>query len=311
MQKIFIFDKNYTMKKIQVISLFVLLFSTFTFTSCDDEVIDTAIDLNGNNNNGGNNNGNGAYFRADFSGATWTAQNTAVVISGNSFSLVATRGTANEGFEFDLNGSSVGSYAANVNHVAFTPATSTFGYWGINPTNANENTGSVTITSINTTTQTVSGIFSYKGYWSDSTVTNILPIIFTNGVFNNLPYVTVTPSTDSFFANVDGVNFVDNNIFVTNVSNVIQIKATNTAGQNIIVGIRDNVTPGAYPITGNIGTDVVQASYKFGTVALQAHSGTVTVTSKTATRIVGTFSFTSSNGSNNYQITQGQFDVDY
>ncbi len=298
------------MKKLQITSLFMLLFAAFAFTSCDDERIDSAIDLNGSNN-GGNNNGNGAYFRADFSGATWNAQNTAVVISGNTFSLVATRGTANEGFEFALNGSSVGTYAANANTVAFTPASSTFGYWGINPAMTSENTGSVTITSINTTTQTVSGIFSYKGYWSDSSVTNILPIIFTNGIFNNLPYVTQNPSTDSFFANVGGVSFVDTNIFVTTVSNVIQIKATNAAAQNIIVGIRDDVTSGTYPITGNIGTDVVQASYKFGTVALQAHAGTVTVVSKTATRIVGTFSFTSSDGSNQYQITQGQFDVDY
>lgn len=299
------------MKKLQIAGLFILLFSAFTFTSCDDEAIDSAIDVNGNNNGGGNNNGNGAYFRADFSGSTWNAQNTAVVISGNTFTLVATRGTANEGFEFTLNGSSVGTYAANANIVAFTPASSTFGYWGINSTVPTENTGSVTITSINTTTQTVSGIFSYKGYWSDNTVSNILPIIFTNGIFNNLPYVTQNPSTDSFFANVNGVNFLDNNIFVSTVSNVIQIKATNTASQNIIVGIRDNVAPGTYPITGNIGTDVVQASYKFGTVALQAHTGSVTVISKTATRIVGTFSFTSTDGPNQYLITQGQFDVDY
>ena len=298
------------MKKLQITSLFILLFTAFAFTSCNDETIDSAIDLNGSNN-GGNNNGNGAYFRADFSGSTWNAQNTSVVISGNTFSLVATRGTANEGFEFDLNGSSVGSYSANSNFVAFTPASSTFGYWGVNPASASENTGSVTITSINTTNQTVSGIFSYKGYWSDSSVTNILPIIFTNGIFNNLPYVTQTASTDSFFANVNGVNFVDNNIIVTTVSNVIQIKATNTASQNIIVGIRDDVTPGSYPITGNVGTDVVQASYKFGTVALQAHTGSVTIISKTATRIIGTFSFTSSDGPNQYQITQGQFDVDY
>jgi len=299
------------MKRVQITSLFILLFSAFTFTSCDDEAIDSAIDLSGNNNGGNNNNGNGAYFRADFSGSTWNAQNTAVLISGNTFTLIATRGTANEGFEFVLNGSSVGTYAANSNYVTFTPASSTFGYWGVNSANPSENTGSVTITSINTTNQTVSGIFSYKGYWSDSTVSNILPIIFTNGIFNNLPYVTQSPSTDSFFANVDGVNFVDNNILVSTVSNVIQIKATNAAAQNIKVGIRDDVGPGVYSITGNIGTDVVQGSYRFGTVDLQAHAGTVTIISKTATRIIGTFSFTASDGPNQYQITSGQFDVDY
>ena len=298
------------MKKIQFISLFVLLFSSITFISCNDEKIDSALNSDGSNN-GGNNNGSSAYFKADFSGATWTAQNTTVVISGNTFTLEATRGTADEGFEFILNGSSVGSYPARTNTVSFTPANSVFGYWGINPANTNENTGSVTITSINTTNQTVSGIFNYKGYWSDGSVTNILPIVYSNGIFNNLPYVTQNISTGTFFALVDGVSFVDTNISVSTVSNVIGISASNATNQNITIGIRDNVTAGVYPITGNIGSDVVQASYKFGTVALQAYTGSVTIISKSATRIKGTFNFKSSNGPTQYQITQGQFDVDY
>ena len=166
------------------------------------------------------------------------------MISGNSFSLEATRGSSGEGFEFILNGSSVGSYLAKNNDVSFTPASSVFGYAGINPANVNENTGSVTITSINTTNQTVSGIFNYKGYWSDGSVTNILPIVFSNGVFNNLPYVTQNPSNNSFFALVDGITFVDTNVSVNTVSNVIGITATNVSNQNITIGIRDNVTPG-------------------------------------------------------------------
>lgn len=296
------------MKKIQIISLILILFSSITFISCNEEPIDSAITLN---NDDDNNNNTGAFFKADFSGATWTAQNTIVVISGNSFSLEATRGASGEGFEFILNGSSVGSYLAKNNDVSFTPASSVFGYAGINPANINENTGSVTITSINTTNQTVSGIFNYKGYWSDSAVTNILPIIFSNGVFNNLPYVTQNSSNNSFFALVDGVTFVDTNVSVNTVSNVIGISASNVSNQNITIGIRDNVTPGVYPITGNIGTDVVQASYKFNNVSLQAFSGSVTIISKTANRIKGTFNFKSSNGPTQYQVTQGQFDVDY
>ena len=138
-----------------------------------------------------------------------------------------------------------------------------------------------------------------------------MPIVFSNGVFNNLPYVTQNPSNNSFFALVDGITFVDTNVSVNTVSNVIGITATNVSNQNITIGIRDNVTPGVYSITGNIGSDVVQASYKFTNVGLQAFSGSVTIISKTATRIKGTFNFRSSNGPTQYQVTQGQFDVDY
>ncbi|MES2747671.1 MAG: hypothetical protein V4648_04800 [Bacteroidota bacterium] len=303
------------MKKIQFISLFVLLFSLTTFTSCDDEVIDSAIDLGAIDDPNNPPNSGDPYFKADFSGSTWYADNTAVVITPNSFELVATRGAGGETFEFYLNGSTIGSYLANQNDVGFTPAASTYGYWGVNPVNASENTGSVTITNIDTVTQTVSGIFSYKGYWSDASVSNILPILFTNGVFNNLPYTTgTTPpptGTDSFSTKINGTDFIDTAINVATVSNVITIAASNATAQNVTIGIRDDVAPGTYPITGNIGTDVVQASYKPNGVALQAYAGSVTIISKTATRIKGTFTFTTSDGPTVYQFTVGQFDVEY
>ncbi len=294
------------MKKLKFISLIVLLFSVTTFTSCDDEVVDPLINLDDTDPITG-----GTFFRADFSGATWNADNASVVFSGNHFLLSATKGIGGEGFDFDLEGNTPGNYLAHLNHVAFTPAGSNFGYWGINPADFNENTGSVTITSINTVNQTVSGIFSYKGYWSDTTVTNILPILFTNGVFNNLPYTIANPVSNTFFAKVDGVEFVDSSINVTTTNDIIGISATNDAGQNITIGINEDATTGVHTITGNVATDVVQAFYKPSGAPLQAFTGSVTITTKTATNIVGTFVFTSSNGPSTFQITQGQFNVEY
>lgn len=294
------------MRKLQFISLIVLLFSVTTFTSCDDEPIDELINLDDTNPPPG-----GSYFKADFSGETWNADNASVIFSGNQFLLTATKGVGGEGFSFILDGNTPGNYLANLNFVAFKPANSTFGYWGINPVDFNENTGSVTITSVNTVNQTVSGIFSYKGYWSDTTVTNILPIIFTNGVFNNLPYTIQNAPNNTFFAKVDGVDFVENTINVTTTNNIIGISATNETAKNITIGINDNATVGVHNITGNVATDVVQAFYKPSGAPLQAFSGSVNVTSKTTTRITGTFNFTSSNGPTQFQISQGQFDVDY
>lgn len=297
------------MKRLRFISLFVLLFGCATLTSCDDEAIDGDIAFT----DGPVIDPTAAAFRADFNGGTWTAENTTVVISPTGIEIVAERGTAGEGFGFSLDGNTVGSYQANQNIVAFTPASSTFGYWGVNPTNPNENTGSVTITSINTVTQKISGFFSYKGYWSDSSVNNIPPIQFTNGVFNNLPYTTTgtNPNNDSFSTKINGTDFIDTEIDVATVNNVIQITAANAANEKVTIGVRDNVGAGTYSITGNVGTDMVQASYKPGIFHLQAYTGTVTILSKTATRIRGTFSFTTSDGPTIYQFTVGQFDVAY
>lgn len=294
------------MRKLQFISLIVLLFSVTTFTSCDDEPIDALINLDDTDPVTG-----GTFFKADFSGATWNADNVTVVFSGNQFLLNATKGVGGEGFNFILDNNTPGNYLAHLNHVDFTPANSMFGYWGVNPDDFNENTGSVTITSVNTVNQTVSGIFSFKGYWSDTTVSNILPIVFTNGVFNNLPYTIANPANNSFFAKVDGVEFVDTSINVTTTNNIIGISATNDTAQNITIGINDDATVGVHTITGNVGTDVVQAFYKPTGAPLQAFSGSVNITSKTATHITGTFNFTSSNGAATFQITQGQFDVEY
>lgn len=297
------------MKRLQFISLFVLLFGFTTLTSCDDEVIDGDIDMTG----GDVVDPNAAAFRADFNGGTWTADNTVVVISNSGINILAARGTAGEHFEIDLSGNTIGSYLTNQNDVGFVPASATFGYFAVNPNNVNENTGSVTITSINTTTQKISGFFSYKGYWSDTTVSNIPPIQFTQGVFTNLSYTTTVtnPSTDTFSTKINGTDFIDTAIDVVTVNNVITLTASNASNQKVTIGVRDNVPPGTYSITGNIGTDVVQASYKPGLFSAQAYTGTVTILSKTATRIKGTFSFKANDGPTVYQFTVGQFDVEY
>ncbi len=298
------------MKRIPFISLFLLFFSLTTLTSCDDEAIDPEINFTDGTDDP---DPTAASFRADFNGGTWTADNTTVVFSPGHFKLVASKGVAGEQFDFDLNGSTVGVYLANQNVVGYKPANATFSYLGINPANASENTGSVTITSINTLTQTVSGFFSYKGYWSDSSVTNVTPIQFTNGVFNNLPYTTtvVNPSNNTFATKINGTDFIDTSVNTTTVNNVIALTALNASGEAVTIGVRDNVGAGTYPITGNLGTDVVQALYKPNNISLQAYAGSVTIISKTATRIRGTFTFTASDGPTVYQFTLGQFDVAY
>ena len=153
------------------------------------------------------------------------------------------------------------------NILNFNPAGSEYGYWSMNIDNPTENTGSITITNINTTNKTISGTFNFKGYWSDATVTNILPTVFTNGVFQNVPYIVQAETGDTFFAKVNGIEFDEVDILAAEIGiagqDFISVAAQDEDFNSMTVSVRANLGAGTYPITGNIATDVVQASYTF------------------------------------------------
>jgi hypothetical protein len=297
------------MKNIKFLSAIFLILSVFTFTSCENEPIDPAIDLD---DFGGNNNGP-AVFQADFSGATWNATSMQAIISGNFITIGGVKANG-EGFGFLVEANGTGTYPANTNLLAYTPADSEYGYWSTNFDNPNENTGSITITNINTTNNTISGTFNFKGYWSDTTVTSILPVQFTNGVFQNIPYITQDQTGDTFFAKVNGTEFVDVDLLAVTIDingqEFISIGAQNANLDAMTVSVRSSLGTGTYNITGNTATDQVQAIYDFDDTNYNAVSGSVTITSKSATRIKGTFSFVT-NGASPFTVTEGAFDVEY
>ncbi len=119
---------------------------------------------------------------------------------------------------------------------------------------------------------------------------------------------------DTFFAKVNGTEFVDVDILTTEIGvgsqDFISIGAQNAALDAITVSVRSDQGVGTYPITGNVATDVVQAIYDFNDANYLAVSGTVTIQEKTATHIKGTFSFVT-NGATPFTISEGSFDVDY
>lgn len=297
------------MKNIKFLSALVVLFSAFTFTSCDNEPIDSALDP-GDFGGGGNTN---AFFKADFNGSTWNANTSQAIVSGN---LIQIAGVKSDGstFGFFVEASTTGTYPANENLLAFNPAGSEYGYWSTNINNPEENTGSITITNIDTVNKKISGTFSFKGYWSNADETGVLPIDFTNGEFNNVPYITLEDTGDTFFAKVNGTEFVDVDILTAEIGvgsqDFISIAAQNSALDAITVSVRSDQGLGTYPITGNVATDVVQAFYDFDNVDYQAVSGSVTILEKTATRIKGTFNFITE-GTPPNTVTEGSFDVEY
>lgn len=298
------------MKKI---NLLLFAFISILFFSCDDvEPLDPI--LSGQTENDSGSGSGSVLFKTDFNGATWNASQVMAEISG-SFISIGGLNNSGDSFAFMIEANQTGTYPANENLLSYNPASGGgYGYWSVNNDNPDDNTGSITITNINTLTKTISGTFQFTGYWSDMNETSITPIEFTNGVFQNVPYTGYAePGGDSFFAKVDGVEFVDTDILVATVNNVIGVGAENAAGQSITVGVNEDLTPGIYTITGNISTDVVQANYTpvSGGSSIQASSGSVTITSITADRIAGTFNFVAIDGGTTYMVTEGDFDVEY
>ncbi|KDN53812.1 DUF6252 family protein [Flavobacterium seoulense] len=290
------------MRKLKTVSQLILLFITTLIASCTYEPVDGTVEPDP---------GIG-IFQADFNGATWKSNRNEAIVSGN-FIQIAASNSKGENFGIMIDGSTVGTYAANINIVSFSPAGTEYGYWGVNDDNPTEDTGSVIITSINTTTKTISGTFQFKGYWSDSD-TPIAPIQFTNGVFKDIPYTTQEESADVFTAKVGGVNFVPTDIQAMVVADFITIGSLDANFNNLSIAIKNTLGAGTYAITNTMATngiaDEVQGYYEDINDEYKAVSGNITITSKTADKIKGTFQFTT-NGATPFVITEGKFDVEY
>lgn len=286
------------------------MLTSFTFTSCDVEPIDGGINLD----DFGNPTGGPMLFKADFSGSTWNATQAQAVVSTNFISIAATKADGST-FAILVNANGPGTYPANANIVTYTAAGSEFGYWSFNQENVTEDTGSVTISSVDTVNHTVSGTFHFRGYWSDMTNTNILAVDFTNGVFTNIPYIPNTATGDTFFAKVDGTEFVDTLVTGAEVGSDpdvwLNVDAVDASLNNITVAFKKSMGTGTYVITGGT-TDNASCSFSTASgIDYDGTSGTLIITSLTADRVKGTFSFVGSDGTVSKTISEGSFDVGY
>ena len=299
-------------------SSIIFIFSFFLLVSCTNEPIDPVLATQLATSNGNTTGGiiGGGVFKTDFNGQTCVATAASANIFNGKIDIVGLKGSQNEGFGFSLNGNTTGSYSSSSNLFAYSLANSAGSYLGLNPNNPSEIAGSVIINSIDSVNHTISGTFSFKGYWSDSSVTNITPINFTNGIFTNIPYTTVNPVTDTFYAKVDGAEFVEDNIDVATVisqgfPDSYSIVASKTNGDNIGLRISKSLVVGTYQFTGPLALDL-SSSYLEGGLLYSVDSGSLTITSKTATHIEGTFNIIVKNFNSNQTktISLGAFSVD-
>lgn len=297
------------MNKLKLITAIFLTLTCFTFISCENEPIDSAINLD-DFNNGGNNNNTGVYT-ATIGSDSFSAQTIVAEYSDSAFGPeLNISGVMQSGKLMNIQiinpavGTRVASnepsmllffqYAASLNDM----------YSSINSTTS-QSSGTITITDFNLTTKKVSGTFSFTGY---GTVNSTTQKEITNGVFTNITFednttIIPTPTIVGTYKltafntsiptdlNGDGTATTNQLSETTCLDNsFVTLNANNTFtadSKGIDIDINNNITcftdpdfTGTWVLTGNIlsltyndGVDVITDNY---TVSGNTFSSTLT-----------------------------------
>ena len=296
------------MKKLNLLSAFMLLFMAIGFTSCDSEPVDPLLIGNEEEPTGP------AIFKVDFSGATYTADQAQAVVTGSSIMISGIKTSNGSVFALSVPATTTGTYDGGDGvMMSYKPTlASTFMYMNVDPTLELEDpTGTITITSINTTAKTISGTFNFTGYWSDETA-NQPNIAFTNGSFQNIPYTgNVGPQPTSLFkVNIDGTLYTADESLATIGEGLISVAGMRGNNGEMVAIIVNATTTGTY-------TDAAIMAYyesdedENGYNNFLENPGTVTISNIDTVNntISGTFSFTGVNDAGQEKVfTNGVFE---
>ena len=309
--------------------LFLLLFALgISFTSCTKDFED-GLNYNNGNQEAGSGNGNNpagtGVFKATVGGNAFVANSSSAIVTDN-FVLIAGIRTSNKDvIQITLPSNKVGtytwanseddgekfvlSYGSATDENPFISASNEVAeFFGVKDYT---DTAIVTITAVDKTKKTISGTFQFTGFrdlGDDKTETKII----TNGSFANIPYTETAPveESDGFLnAKIDGVDFAENDIDVASVSSsgvypYYSIVAVKNGGSDdsVLIGISQSYGVGTYQassVTLNGGgeelVNVANASCILDDLLYTTESGSLTITSKTATKLEGTFNFVVSN----------------
>lgn len=310
------------MKRMKFFAALLLISTSFFVTSCDNEPIDPVLLDLINNPIVENPINNGVFTASVDDGTNFSALQVIGTYDDSSFgpelNIVGLMANGKK-INFQMINPTIETRAANNNSSTLLlfqyNSSSNDSYSSLNNT-TNTSTGTITITDFNLVTNKISGTFSFTGYGLlDSSVQKQV----TNGVFSNISFtntVSVAPVMDTFFAKLDGVDFVENQIDVSypldSNNEVIGIDIVGSMSNGDSVGI-------IIPYSQQVGTfNFTDATYFAGGTYVNglfytATSGTITVISRTATRIKGTYSYSAYNSVEDItkQVTLGTFDVEY
>jgi len=206
---------------------------------------------------------------------------------------------ANGTYDIGFGSGNIASYSSTATSIAWSSS-------------GNNCTGTLTITSLNTSTKRMSGTFTFKGYRvSDNSYKDI-----TVGVFTNVAYQTgSTGGVNAFTVKIDNVNWVPNLITGTMNNGEITIVASNTTGTKAInLLVPDNIAPGTYLLDGS-GSEEAYYYASSSQIGVSI-SGSLNITSHNTTtkNIVGTFNFIAEDiilQTTTWNISNGTFNINY
>ncbi|OYQ38099.1 hypothetical protein CHU92_06690 [Flavobacterium cyanobacteriorum] len=298
------------MKNIKFLSSLFSLIAVLLVTSCQNEALDSDL-LNVTPPPVGN-----QSFTVDMDGQPFVATSTSAVISQGLIVISGVRGNNGETVGIAIPSTTVGTYSGDVAFLSYeSSSVAEYTYNNDNPTTG-QSSGTVTITSINTVNQTISGTFSFIGYWGNQ-AENRPSIQFTNGVFNNIPYTGTIPDPgeEYFRATVNGTAKNYSNIVVGSTTESVSIGGTIVSPMSNVQVIipTEDLLPGTYPIGNDILTGVVGKVSDGAIDNFTSVSGSLTIISITNGWIKGTFSFSAIGPSGSGQpvsVTNGSFNTE-
>lgn len=307
------------MKKIKaLLSVFAVVFAAVNFTSCDTEPVDPVLlDTIGQQPGGAG----PAVFKVDFSGDTFVATSSAAVINTTNMAITGIKGTNGQAFSLIINGTAVGNYAAEKVLLDYNPGNnSEYSYTNLNLSTGQES-GTVSITSIDTVNKTISGTFNFVGWWGNEEL-NLPSIAFTNGSFSNIPYTGTTgggpvTSDEYFKARVDGQDNTYTGVDLAvaladgGSGETISINAF-APDHTLVISAAADITPGTYEFSNGFGSNARATFVSAADESFPVTGGTLTITSNANGFLKGTFSFSVSNDAGeSHAVTNGDFNVEY
>jgi hypothetical protein len=261
-------------------------------------------------------------FTAQIDGVTWTAADSAkgASILGGQIILIGIS-SDNQQMSITLSDTVPGVYTLNQTSASLAAygsndSSSQYLFASYKGSDTSQAGGTVTVTEIDKTNQTISGTFSFKLYRDIDGHQKTVK----NGVFNKLPYISSLPPAgngDTLTANIDGVNWSAESILASALSNQLIISGSALDGSKSVELVMPlDILPGSYTLDYR-GLTYYGLYNPVTTVGLASAAGNLTILANESSihRVRGTFQFQAIDplglGNPPHQLNNGYFSVTY